>query len=80
MVFGNGGCVPIASHFSVDLIKNVKLYGVNYNETDLITCFSNDYSYEKWVEMTYNIVENIHRTWLLSIIDLIIGKKNIPQN
>ena len=22
----------------------------NYNESDLLTCFSNDYGYEKWVE------------------------------
>ena len=50
MVFGNGGSASIASHFSVDLTKNAKLRGVNYNEADLITCFSNDYGYEKWVE------------------------------
>ena len=49
MVFGNGGSASIASHFSVDLTKNAKLRGVNYNEADLITCFSNGYGYEKWV-------------------------------
>ena len=27
----------------------------------------------------YNIVENIHQTWLLSIVDLIIGKKKYPS-
>ncbi len=144
MVFGNGGSASIASHFSVDLTKNAKLRGVNYNEADLITCFSNDYGYERWVEMAikfygdkgdilivistsgmskniingiyaarkkkfksiitftghnkknsvsrlgdinmwvdskaYNIVENIHQTWLLSIVDLIIGKKEYPPN
>ena len=52
MIFGNGGSASIASHFSVDLTKNAKLRSVNYNEADLITCFSNDYGYEKWVEMT----------------------------
>ena len=51
MVFGNGGSASIASHFSVDLTKNAKLRSVNYNEADLITCFSNDYGYDKWVEM-----------------------------
>jgi len=144
MVFGNGGSASIASHFSVDLTKNAKVRSVNYNEADLITCFSNDYGYEKWVEMAikfygdkgdiliaistsgmskniinginaarkkkfksiitftghnkknsvsrlgdinmwidsraYNIVENIHQTWLLSIVDLIIGKKEYPPN
>ena len=28
------------------------LVSANYNEADLITCFSNDYGYEKWVEKT----------------------------
>ena len=51
MIFGNGGSASIASHFSVDLTKNAKLRSVNYNEADLITCFSNDYGYEKWVKM-----------------------------
>ena len=23
---------------------------MNFNETDLITCFSNDYGYERWME------------------------------
>tara|TARA_A100001015_G_C15009758_1_gene722431 strand:- start:800 stop:1366 length:567 start_codon:yes stop_codon:yes gene_type:complete len=50
MIFGNGGSAAIASHFSVDLTKNAKIRATNYNESDLITCFSNDYGYEKWVE------------------------------
>ena len=50
MIFGNGGSAAIASHFSVDLTKNAKKRCTNYNESDLITCFSNDYGYEKWIE------------------------------
>lgn len=50
MIFGNGGSAAIASHFSVDLTKNAGIRCSNYNEADLITCFSNDYGYEKWVE------------------------------
>ena len=50
MIFGNGGSAAIASHVSVDLTKNAKVRCVNYNESDLITCFSNDYGYERWVE------------------------------
>ena len=50
LVFGNGGSAAIASHFSVDLTKNAKVRCFNFNESDLITCFSNDYGYEKWVE------------------------------
>mgnify|MGYP001224505906 CR=1 FL=1 len=50
MIFGNGGSAAIASHFSVDLTKNAKVRCTNYNESDLLTCFSNDYGYERWVE------------------------------
>ena len=140
LIFGNGGSAAIASHFSVDLTKNAKIRCTNYNEPDLITCFSNDFGYERWVEMAikyygnkgdvlivisssgksknminaciaarkkkfskiitltghlvnnpvkklgdinlwvnskaYNYIENIHQFWLLSVVDLIIGKKN----
>ena len=50
VIFGNGGSAAIASHFSVDLTKNAKIRCTNYNESDLLTCFSNDFGYEKWVE------------------------------
>ena len=140
LIFGNGGSAAIASHFSVDLTKNAGIRCTNYNESDLITCFSNDFGYERWVEMAikyygnkgdvlivisssgksknminaciaarkkkfskiitltghlvnnpvkklgdinlwvnskaYNYVENIHQFWLLSLVDLVIGKKN----
>lgn len=52
MIFGNGGSASIASHFSIDLTKNGKIRCSNYNESNLITCFSNDFGYEKWVEKT----------------------------
>ena len=140
LIFGNGGSAAIASHFSVDLTKNAKIRCTNYNEPDLITCFSNDFGYERWVEMAikyygnkgdvlivisssgksknminaciaarkkkfskiitltghlvnnpvkklgdinlwvnskaYNYIENIHQFWLLSLVNLVIGKKN----
>jgi len=50
IVVGNGGSAAIASHFSVDLTKNAKTRCINFNESDLITCFANDYGYEHWVE------------------------------
>ena len=49
-IFGNGGSAAISSHFSVDLTKVGKIRCVNFNEADLITCFSNDYGYERWIE------------------------------
>ena len=140
LIFGNGGSASIASHFSVDLTKNAKIRCINCNEADLITCFSNDFGYEHWMEKAinyfgdkkdilivisssgksknminacivarkkkfskiitltghsvnnpirklgdinlwvnskaYNYIENIHQFWLLSLVDLVIGKTN----
>ena len=139
LIFGNGGSAAIASHFSVDITKNCGLRCINFNESDLITCFSNDYGYENWMKeainfygdkddivilisssgqsknminaaneakkkkfsniititgfkknnplkskgniniwinsKSYNFIENITQIWLLSIVDLIIGKR-----
>ena len=50
LIFGNGGSTAIASHFSVDLTKNAGLRCLNFNEADLITCFANDYGFDRWVE------------------------------
>ena len=47
IIFGNGGSAAIASHVSVDLTKNARIRCINFNEADLLTCFSNDYGYEK---------------------------------
>ena len=144
MIFGNGGSAAIASHVSIDLTKNANLRSVNFNEADLITCFANDYGYERWVEKAidfyaddndvlilisssgksqnminackaarnkkiskiitftghennnplsklgdinlwidskaYNFVENTHQVWLLTIVDLIIGKREYSAN
>ena len=49
IIVGNGGSAAIASHFAVDLTKNAKIRCINFNESDLITCFANDYGYENWV-------------------------------
>ena len=141
LIFGNGGSAAISSHVSVDLTKNANIRAVNFNESDLITCFSNDYGYDRWVEKSidfyadrkdavilisssgksmnminackaakrkkikvitltghsknnplskisnislwvnskaYNFIENTHQIWLLTICDLIIGKRVYP--
>ena len=54
MIFGNGGSAAISSHFSVDMTKNAGVRCTNYNESDLLTCFSNDFGYERWVEKAIN--------------------------
>ena len=50
IICGNGGSAAIASHASVDLTKNANIRSINFNEADLITCFANDYGYERWIE------------------------------
>ena len=47
IIIGNGGSAAISSHVSVDLTKNAKIRSINFNESDLLTCFSNDYGYGK---------------------------------
>ena len=58
LIFGNGGSSAIASHVSVDLTKNARIRTVNYNESDLITCFSNDYGYDRWIEKTIDFYDD----------------------
>ncbi|EDZ59994.1 probable phosphoheptose isomerase, putative [Candidatus Pelagibacter sp. HTCC7211] len=50
IIVGNGGSAAIASHVTVDLTKMCKIRAINFNEADLLTCFSNDYGYENWVK------------------------------
>jgi len=49
IIAGNGGSAAMASHVCVDFTKQGGIRSVNFNEADLITCFSNDYGYEYWV-------------------------------
>ncbi|HEY8262061.1 MAG TPA: SIS domain-containing protein, partial [Methylosinus sp.] len=39
----------IAAHGRVDFTKQAKVRGLDFNEPNLITAFSNDYGYENWV-------------------------------
>ena len=49
-IVGNGGSASIASHVSVDFIKVAKVKSSTFNNSNLITCFANDYGYENWVK------------------------------
>lgn len=46
IIIGNGGSSAIASHVSVDFTKSCGVRAINFNESDLLTCFSNDFGYE----------------------------------
>ena len=50
ILVGNGGSAAMASHVSVDFTKLCGIRATNFNEADLLTCFSNDYGYENWVK------------------------------
>jgi D-sedoheptulose 7-phosphate isomerase len=49
IVVGNGGSAAIAGHIAVDFTKQAGIRTINFNEAGLVTCFANDYGYEKWV-------------------------------
>jgi D-sedoheptulose 7-phosphate isomerase len=137
IIIGNGGSAAIASHVSIDFTKAANIRSINFNESSLLTCLSNDYGYEHWAEKAiefyadkadlvilisssgksmniinaafkvkemgmplvtlsgfsrdnklktigdinlwvdssqYNIIETVHQTWILSVIDYLIHK------
>ena len=47
---GNGGSAAMVSHVSVDFTKAAGIRAINFNEADLLTCFSNDYGFERVFE------------------------------
>ena len=138
IIVGNGGSAAIASHASIDFTKSAGMRAISFNESSLLTCFSNDYGYESWVARAlefygekndiaflisssgqsknitngarqaiemglstvtlsgfssenelrtlgdlnlwvdstqYNVIEIVHQTWILSIVDYLISKK-----
>ena len=46
---GNGGSSSIANHVSVDFTKSAGVKSLTFNNSNLITCFANDYGHENWV-------------------------------
>jgi D-sedoheptulose 7-phosphate isomerase len=50
IIAGNGGSAAMAAHCATDLSKNAKIRCVSFNEASLITCLSNDFGYDRWVE------------------------------
>ncbi len=46
---GNGASSSISSHASTDFTKAAGVRAINFNEANLLTCFSNDYGYENWI-------------------------------
>jgi D-sedoheptulose 7-phosphate isomerase len=46
VLIGNGGSAAIASHSAVDFWKNGGIKAITFNDASLLTCVSNDYSYD----------------------------------
>lgn len=46
MLVGNGGSASVASHIAVDLLKNVGIPALAFNDASFLTCLSNDLGYE----------------------------------
>jgi D-sedoheptulose 7-phosphate isomerase len=65
IIVGNGGSAAIASHVSVDLSKNAGIRSINFNEADLITCLSNDYSYDDWIVLALKLYCDKHDILIL---------------
>jgi len=82
IIIGNGGSASIASHVCVDLTKICKVRSVNFNEANLLTCFSNDYGYEKWVEKSIENKSNneTHYPALKQLINLFYNKWKSKNN
>ena len=72
---GNGGSASIAAHSSVDFVKACGVRAINFNETNLVTCFANDYGYEKWVEQA--LIAYSHKNDLVVLISSSGQSKNI---
>ena len=47
---GNGASAAISSHLAIDFTKAAGVRAVNFNESSLLTCFSNDFGYENWIK------------------------------
>tara|TARA_B100000161_G_scaffold75605_1_gene52097 strand:+ start:187 stop:717 length:531 start_codon:yes stop_codon:yes gene_type:complete len=54
-IAGNGASASIASHAATDLSKSAGFRALTFNESNLITCLSNDYKYENWIKEAVNI-------------------------
>ena len=49
-ILGNGGSASIASHASVDFTKYAGINALTFSDYSLLTCFANDFGYERAFE------------------------------
>lgn len=67
LIFGNGAGAAIASHFSSDAAKTLKIKALSFDNSAQITCFGNDYKFENWISETLKVfIDNGDLVILLS--------------
>ena len=64
-IVGNGGSSSMASHVSVDFAKVAKVPSDTFNNANLITCFANDYGYERWIEKALDFYADVNDVLIL---------------
>ena len=74
-IIGNGGSSSIASHVSVDFAKVANVSSATFNNSNLITCFANDYGYDNWVSESIKAYLNKNDMVILMISS--VNYKNI---
>ena len=74
MIFGNGGSSSIASHFSTDAIKILEKKCLMLNNFNFISCYSNDFGHENWVQ------KSIESMYLNSTIVILISSSGKSIN
>jgi D-sedoheptulose 7-phosphate isomerase len=65
ILVGNGGSAAIASHLAIDLTKAAGIRATTFNEAALITCFANDYGYDRWVQKALDFYGDAEDTAVL---------------
>lgn len=55
LFFGNGAGAAISSHLSSDGAKSLGIRSLSFDNSAHITCFSNDYGFDKWIVKTIEI-------------------------
>ena len=76
-IAGNGGSSSIASHVSVDLTKVVGIKSFNFNEHNLITCLTNDYGQDNWLQKAFEFYST--KSDLIVLISSSGKSKNIVK-
>jgi len=65
-VIGNGGSSGIASHFCTDLLRTLQIAAATFSDSNILTCFANDFGYENVYKMP--LIRNLRSHDLLVAI------------